>query len=102
MAADAGLAARLRPVMPDGLYLRPRFLPAGDAALTIELGDAIGAELNERVLAFDAAVRAAAIPGIVETVPTYHSLVVHYDPTALGAAEQVGRASCRDTECPYV
>src|SRR3546814_9820658 len=73
--------------MPDGLYLRPRFLPAGDAALTIELGGASGAELNERVLAFDAAVRAAAIPGIVETVPTYHSLVVHYDPTALGAAE---------------
>lgn len=73
--------------MPDGLYPRPRFLPAGDAALTIELGDAIGAELNERVLAFDAAIQAAAIPGIVETVPTYRSISVHYDPAMLGAAE---------------
>src|SRR3546814_8530119 len=31
MAADAGLAARLRTVMPDGRSFRPRFLPAGDA-----------------------------------------------------------------------
>lgn len=72
--------------MTDGLYERPRFLAAGDAVLTIELGDAIGAELSERVTAFDAAIQAAAIEGIVETVPTYRSLSVHYDPAVLDAA----------------
>jgi KipI family sensor histidine kinase inhibitor len=32
------------------------------------------------VLAFDQAVAAAAIAGVCETVPTYRSLLVHYDP----------------------
>ena len=73
--------------MEGGIYDRPRLLWAGDAALTVEFGDAISAELNERVLAFDDALRIAAIPGIIETVPTYRSLMVHYDPVQLLAAE---------------
>ncbi|HEX8165053.1 MAG TPA: 5-oxoprolinase subunit PxpB [Beijerinckiaceae bacterium] len=58
----------------------PRLLPAGDAALVVEFGEAIDPGLNARVLALDA--RAAGLSGIVETVPTYRSLLVHYDPTA--------------------
>lgn len=64
-------------------YPEPRILPAGDAALTIELGDAVAVEINERVLALDAAIAAAGIPGIVETIPTYRSLFVQYDPTVI-------------------
>jgi KipI family sensor histidine kinase inhibitor len=68
-----------------------RVLPAGDAALVVELGDTIDAAVNARVLALDAAVARAAIPGIVETVPTYRSLLVHYDPLRVSAAELTAR-----------
>ena len=57
----------------------PRILACGDAALTVEFGSTIDPRLNARVLALDPRV-AAGVPGVVETVPTYRSLLVHYDP----------------------
>lgn len=60
----------------------PKILTAGDAALTVEFGDEISEEINGRVQALDAAIRKAGIRGIVETVPTYRSLLVCYDPCA--------------------
>lgn len=66
-----------------GPYPTPRYLPSGDAAMTVEFGNAVAAEINERVLALDAAMAAAAIPGVVETIPTYRSLFVQYDPVAV-------------------
>lgn len=62
----------------------PRILPCGDTALTVEFGRVIDAALNAQVLALDRAVARAAIEGIVETVPTYRSLLVHYDPLTVG------------------
>ncbi|HYY84751.1 MAG TPA: carboxyltransferase domain-containing protein, partial [Beijerinckiaceae bacterium] len=59
----------------------PRILACGDAALTVEFGSTIDPRLNARVLALDARL-AAGVPGVVETVPTYRSLLVHYDPLA--------------------
>jgi KipI family sensor histidine kinase inhibitor len=61
-------------------YAEPRFLAAGDAALVVELGDAIDPAINEAVLGLDAAISAARLPGILETIPTYRSLLVEYDP----------------------
>ena len=58
----------------------PRLLAAGDAALVVEFGEVIDPALNARVLALDA--KTAGLSGVVETVPTYRSLLVHYDPTA--------------------
>lgn len=60
----------------------PRILPSGDCALTVEFGEVIDPELNARVLELDR--RAGALPGVVETVPTYRSLLVTYDPGATG------------------
>ncbi|MBU5625929.1 5-oxoprolinase subunit PxpB [Oscillibacter sp. MSJ-2] len=57
-----------------------RFLPAGDSAVTVELGGAISSKVNARVRSLQAAVESAGIPGIRETVPAYCSLTVHYDP----------------------
>jgi 5-oxoprolinase (ATP-hydrolysing) subunit B len=59
----------------------PRLLPCGDAALVVQFGEEIDPALNARVLALDARV-AQGLPGVIETVPTYRSLLVHYDPTA--------------------
>jgi KipI family sensor histidine kinase inhibitor len=72
-------------------YALPRFLPAGDAALVVELGDAVDEQVNGRVMALDAAIAAAGIPGIEETVPTYRSLLVTYEPDAIGRPELVRR-----------
>ncbi len=58
----------------------PRILPVGEAAFTVEFGDTVDEALNRRVHAFDAALQAQSVPGIVETVPTYRSLLVMYDP----------------------
>jgi KipI family sensor histidine kinase inhibitor len=60
--------------------LLPRILPCGDTALAVEFGTVVDPRLNARVLALDE--RLAGIPGVVEAVPTYRSLLVHYDPVA--------------------
>lgn len=64
----------------------PRILLSGDAAVTVEFGRAIDAAANQRVLTLDRALGGAAIPGIRETVPTYRSLLIHYDPELIDAA----------------
>jgi inhibitor of KinA len=61
-----------------------RFLPCGDAALSIELGERIDRALSLRVLAIKAAIDAAGIDGVVETVPSYRALLLHYDPLRIG------------------
>ena len=73
----------------------PRLLPLGDAAWTVEFGDAIDPALNARVMALaeqlDSARAAdAALATVRDVVPTFRSLTVHFDPLhsdadALGA-----------------
>jgi KipI family sensor histidine kinase inhibitor len=58
----------------------PRLLPSGDSAITVEFARTIDDVANQRVLALDKAISAAAVEGVTETVPTYRSLLVHYDP----------------------
>lgn len=65
----------------------PRLLPSGDAAITVEFGRAIDEQANRRVLALDRALADAPIDGVTETVPTYRSLLVHYDPVRIGFDE---------------
>jgi inhibitor of KinA len=67
--------------MPQSTY--PRFLNAGESALVVEFGESIDPEVHDRVLALDRAVAAAGIEGVLETVPTYRSLLVNYDPERL-------------------
>jgi KipI family sensor histidine kinase inhibitor len=62
----------------------PRILPSGDAAITVEFSRSIDAEANRRVLALDRILAREAIAGVTETVPTYRSLLVHYDPVQIG------------------
>ncbi len=61
----------------------PRLLPSGDSAITVEFTRHIDDEANRRVLALDKAVANEAIAGVSETVPTYRSLLVHYDPAQI-------------------
>jgi 5-oxoprolinase (ATP-hydrolysing) subunit B len=61
----------------------PRLLPSGDAAITVEFARNIDDDANRRVLALDRRLASDPIEGIAETVPTYRSLLVHYDPTRI-------------------
>jgi KipI family sensor histidine kinase inhibitor len=65
---------------------RPKFLAAGDTALVVEFGTTVDPEINHRVMRLGAAMRRAEIAGIVDLVPTFRSLMVHYDPTVLSHA----------------
>jgi 5-oxoprolinase (ATP-hydrolysing) subunit B len=58
----------------------PRLLPSGDSAITVEFSRNIDDAANRRVLALDRAIAETPVLGVTETVPTYRSLLVHYDP----------------------
>lgn len=57
-----------------------RFLSAGDRALVVEFGDRVDRALSDEVLRLNAVIRSGGLNGVVETVPTFRSLMVHYDP----------------------
>jgi inhibitor of KinA len=62
------------------IYEEPRFLNGGDKSIFVEFGDAIDPELNRRVRQLMLAAEKAKIPGVIETVPTYRSLLVYFEP----------------------
>ena len=64
---------------------KPRYLPAGELALVVEFGVTIDPGVHDCVLALDAAVQQASFEGVTETVPTYRSLMIYFDPRRLTA-----------------
>jgi KipI family sensor histidine kinase inhibitor len=57
--------------------------PLSDSALLVEFGNEINFTLNQRVHAFNALLKNKPIKGILETVPAYCTLLIHYDPLLL-------------------
>ncbi len=70
-----------------------RYLVAGDCSLTVEFGNEISEEINGKVLALNDILQARRIKGVVETVPTYRSLLVYYDPCVIGYKKLVAKLS---------
>ena len=60
------------------------FSPLGDHAVTVTVGDSIDETTHRRVRAISAALDAREIAGIVDQVPAFASLVVHYEPERVG------------------
>jgi inhibitor of KinA len=87
-----------------------KVLPAGDTALVVEFGDHIDRRISAQVLALARRLDDIQLAGVLEIVPTFRSLMVHYEPLALPAAilaarigelmqdlqiaEQAGRSWC--------
>ena len=65
------------------MSFKPKIGPLGDSAVLIQLGDQIELTVNQRVHALANLIRASSFEGIVETVPAYTTLLVHYDPLIL-------------------
>ena len=68
------------------MYEEPLLLPEGEQAMVVELGDGISPEINRRVRNLMLAVEKAALPGVLDLVPTYRSLLICYDPMTITAA----------------
>ena len=63
----------------------------GDTSIIVEFGRTIDARLSRRVLALDAVVDALSLEGIVETIPSFRSLMIVYDPLTLTCEALTGR-----------
>lgn len=63
----------------------------GDRGLLLEFGDEINAEINEKVRRMTLAINGEKIKGIVETVPTYRSLLIIYNPLLLSFGDLKSR-----------
>jgi KipI family sensor histidine kinase inhibitor len=67
-----------------------RITDVGDTAFSVEFGDTVDPAISARVTGLRHAVaeacRAGGLAGLVETVPTFRSLLVQYDPLATSRA----------------
>ncbi len=57
-----------------------RILPAGDLSLVVEFGNEISTECNDMVMQLNQYIRRDKVKGVIETVPTFRSLLIYYDP----------------------
>jgi KipI family sensor histidine kinase inhibitor len=69
------------------MTFKPILVPLGDSALLIQLGEEIDITVNRSVHALTALLQAAPFRGLIETVPAYRTVLVHYDPLILTETE---------------
>ena len=67
--------------MTNNLLKKPLFRIAGDRGLLVEYGDVIDPIINQKVRAMAMVMEKESIKGVIETIPTYRSLLIIYDPT---------------------
>ena len=61
------------------IYESIRYLYSGDQFLTIEIGDEMSLRANFKVIGVDKAIKQAEIAGVIETLPGWRSMLLHYD-----------------------
>jgi inhibitor of KinA len=62
------------------MYEKVKYLIAGDRALVVEFGDGIEEGINSKIRSLTLAIEREGILGIIETIPTYRSLMLIYEP----------------------
>jgi inhibitor of KinA len=65
------------------MMFQPKIVPAGDSAVLVQFGNEIDLTTNQRVHALAALLNISPLVGVIETVPAYGTLLVHYDPLLL-------------------
>jgi inhibitor of KinA len=58
----------------------PRIVAFGDSAVLVQLGEEIDLRVNRRIHALAALLHTSSLAGVIETVPAYSTLLIHYDP----------------------
>ena len=69
------------------IYDEPRFRTGGDRAIFVEFGDAIDPQINRRARNLALVLQKEGIPGVIETVPAYRSLLVYFEPRQINARQ---------------
>ncbi|HKB82569.1 MAG TPA: 5-oxoprolinase subunit PxpB [Burkholderiales bacterium] len=64
---------------------KPHFFPMGDQALIVEFGDRVDPALSAQIAAVAQLLRESRPIGVLDIVPAYSTLALHYDPAAVGA-----------------
>jgi inhibitor of KinA len=65
------------------MTFKPKIVPAGDSAVLVQFGNGIDLITNQRVHALATLINVSSFAGVLETVPAYGTLLVHYDPRLL-------------------
>lgn len=71
---------------------RYEFHPLGDRALLIEVGSEVSEASADLVRRIDERLSGAKLPGLIECVPAFCSLAVHYDPARVAGDDAALRA----------
>lgn len=66
--------------------MKYRIFPLSENALTIEFGNEISPDLNDRAMTVADAIADAGLPGLIEASPAYSSVTVFYDLSAVKRA----------------
>jgi inhibitor of KinA len=69
------------------MTFKPKIVPLGDSAVLVQFGDEIELATNQRVRALANLIDVSSTSEIIETVPAYATLLVHYDPLILSYAQ---------------
>jgi inhibitor of KinA len=77
------------PVVPYQIF------PVGDSAITIDFGNCIDEKINREVITRFHQLQAQPIPGMIEAVPAYSSLTIHYDVLALKKKTAAGQTAAQ-------
>ena len=67
--------------------MKPNIVPLGDSSVLIQLGDEIDFTINQHVHALANLIETSSLNGVVETVPAYATLLVHYNPLVLSLTQ---------------
>lgn len=68
-----------------------RILTVGDCGVSVEFGQEINLDINHRVTALKMFLEEKNVPGIMEMIPTYCSLLIEYDPMVIQYDELVNK-----------
>jgi inhibitor of KinA len=75
--------------------------PLGDSALVVDFGEQISVDINKRAHRLFSKLKAINDPVIVDLVPAYASLAVHFDPLVL-QQEKLGNESSFDLMSEFI
>ena len=77
----------------DSLTFPYRIFPLGDSATTVDFGNCINEDINKEVIARFNQLQQQPLPGMIEAVPAYSSLTVHYDVLVLKKKVTAGQTA---------
>ena len=62
------------------MYEKIKYLVCGDRALLVEFGNQISPDIHNRIRRLLSCIDREGIPGVLEVLPTYRSILIYYDP----------------------